>query len=713
MKKLLFVLGLISFALYTQAQTTLFSQNFEATTTSIPAGWSHQGAAADPSNGGWEFNNHYGTKMQNNGHVALPTHNGSYCAFVDDWDNNLGTWGENKDTLYTNSFSTTGQNTVFLSLDYMFWNDAGAELGTVAISVNGGAWQTAVTFTDGGGLWADSSVFDISSIAANQANVRLAFTYDDGYSNAAAQTGYVAVGMCVDNIRVFTPVAYDLSVTSQNLPPIIQSGVPHTLSGSLTNFGATAVTSMKMHYTVNGAGMKNQPISSVNIATFANYNWSMPSVQFTPPSAGTYNLKIWADSINGTNADQNNGNDTIYATFLAADTIAPRQALMEEFTGQSCVWCMIAGPNVDSVSNNNATKANIIKYHVPIPGRDFMYNVTSSQINTRMSYYSVNSAPSAFLDGVAIDPSGYGNPPPDQHYSSTTISNDNTLGSPFQITITSASCNFLAGGKESFSLQANIKSYAPFPSGIKAQVVLTEDELGYHDDLSQDDPTISFAPPIGSDNNPGDFWADTTLYPYVLNFHHVAEDMLPGTSGTTLTAFTTGSTQTINVSWTKNHPWGQFPNGGGSFNSWGTVTQLGDSTEYDSTKSVHFIVFLQTDAGITSAGIPAKYIFQSASSSPVLTGLQQIENSDAYFKMYPNPTNSTTHVEFVLQKDQNISIEVYNMLGENVSSINEGKLSVGSHVIPIDGSNLPSGIYVVRFIADNNASATSKLVIQK
>jgi len=652
--------------------------------------------------------------------IAAPTHNGQYCAFVDDWDNasaylngNPPSFPPNNiDSLKTPSFSTVGQSTVFLSLDYMFWNDDGGEVGTIACSINNGAWTTLITLTDNGGAWADSALYDVSAQlgGSGYANVRLAFIYNNGYGSQNFNQQYVAVGMCVDNIRVFAPVSYDLSVTSQNSTPLMQAGTAYTFSGSIYNSGATAITSMTMNYSVNGGAPVSQVISGISgFNTFTSYNWSMNTSQFTPatPNA-TYKVKFWANNLNTSFTDGNHANDTLVATFTAFDSLVTKQSILEEFTGQSCVFCMLANPNVDSVIADNATTSNIIKYHVPIPGRDFMYNETTTPVSSRQGYYSVNSAPSAFLDGISIQPSAYFSTPVSQRYSSTTVQGENAVGSPFTLSITSSK-SIWGNPYDSFSVSFTVKSHGVFSAGqVTAQAVLTVDNIAYNDDLSQDDPQVGFAPPDGS--TPGG--DNDYYYSFVLNFPNVVEAMLPSASGTSLPALTNGQTQSYTLGWKKKHPWGEFPKGGGTYNSWGSPTALLDSTEYDSSATAHFVVFLQTNNAITSYNIPAKYIFQSATSNTIPTGMQEIESSGAYFKMYPNPTNANTNVAFVLEKDQNVSIQVYNLLGENVSTINEGQMSAGRYVVPVNTSALPSGIYMIRFIADNS-STTSKLVIQK
>lgn len=697
MKKLLLsatlILGTI---LSTKAQVTIISQPFSAT---MPAGWSQQALASAPTNGGWQFSNaatppgtfgaDYMTQGSGNG----------YYAFVDDVDNNA-TAVANHDTLYTNVFSCSGYSHVFISFDiwyqgYYLRNTTDTEKVTVAVSNDGGhTWHTAITNPYGG--WT-TLVYDISAYAANQANVEVAFTYYDG--------GSQIVGMGLDNVTVYSPANYDVDVMSQNLPNLMQVGKPYTFSGVAFDSGGMAITSMDMNYSVNGGPVQTQTIASIaGFNALTTYGWSMPSVQFTPPAAGIYKVKYWASNLDGSNANVNK--DTLEATFTAFDSLTTRAALYEEFTGQSCVFCMLAAPNMDSVYNNNASNSNIIRYHVPIPNRDYMYDANETPVYQRyFNYYSIGGAPWGDLDGAYVYPGAdYG--PPSQRYSSTTVQADDAIGSPIAIKITSAQ---YFSASDSFYVSANITALAPLPAGLTAQTALTIDSITYQYDLSTEDPTNTFAPPIGSGVNIGEGYPDAPdfYYQYVMKYTHVAEEMFPNNTGVgqSLGAFTAGQTQTISFGWKKNHPWSALD----------SRQAYRDSEYYDSSSTGQFVVFVQTNSGIAADGIPAKYIFQSA-SAPVTgirstLGVQQLSDAVS-FEMYPNPTSNNTTLAFNLTKDQNVDIEVYNMLGDVVYSANQGMLSSGQHTVMINGSTLSNGIYMVRIITDGGAT-TQKLVIQK
>ena len=79
---------------------------------------------------------------------------------------------------------------------------------------------------------------------------------------------------------------------------------------------------------------------------------------------------------------------------------------------------------------------------------------------------------------------------------------------------------------------------------------------------------------------------------------------------------------------------------------------------------------------------------------------------------YPNPFNPTTTISFFLKKSSHISLKVYNLSGQGVTTLLEGIKPSGSYSIGFDGSHLSSGVYFYRLITEN-FSQTYKMVLIK
>ena len=79
---------------------------------------------------------------------------------------------------------------------------------------------------------------------------------------------------------------------------------------------------------------------------------------------------------------------------------------------------------------------------------------------------------------------------------------------------------------------------------------------------------------------------------------------------------------------------------------------------------------------------------------------------------YPNPFNPTTNIHFSIPKDGNVSLKIYDILGNEVSKYFDGFMKAGMYNVEFDGSNLASGIYFYKIVADNFTS-TKKMILSK
>ena len=71
---------------------------------------------------------------------------------------------------------------------------------------------------------------------------------------------------------------------------------------------------------------------------------------------------------------------------------------------------------------------------------------------------------------------------------------------------------------------------------------------------------------------------------------------------------------------------------------------------------------------------------------------------------YPNPFNPETRIDYTLPEQQNVSLRVYNMLGEMVQELLNEVKPPGSYSVTFNASNLPSGIYIYRIQTESFAT---------
>jgi len=79
---------------------------------------------------------------------------------------------------------------------------------------------------------------------------------------------------------------------------------------------------------------------------------------------------------------------------------------------------------------------------------------------------------------------------------------------------------------------------------------------------------------------------------------------------------------------------------------------------------------------------------------------------------YPNPFNPSTTIEFSIPQLSYVKVEVFNTLGEKVSTLVSEELSAGNYKYDWNATNLPSGIYYYTLTA-NSFTQTKKLVLLK
>ncbi|MCK9209366.1 MAG: T9SS type A sorting domain-containing protein [Ignavibacteriaceae bacterium] len=93
-------------------------------------------------------------------------------------------------------------------------------------------------------------------------------------------------------------------------------------------------------------------------------------------------------------------------------------------------------------------------------------------------------------------------------------------------------------------------------------------------------------------------------------------------------------------------------------------------------------------------------------------------NTYSLSQNYPNPFNPTTVIKYALPYESNVSINVYNTLGEIVKTFNEGTKQTGSYNVNFNGVGLSSGIYLysikaVSIDGKQNFQATKKMILIK
>ncbi|NCP83987.1 MAG: DUF3494 domain-containing protein [Bacteroidetes bacterium] len=79
---------------------------------------------------------------------------------------------------------------------------------------------------------------------------------------------------------------------------------------------------------------------------------------------------------------------------------------------------------------------------------------------------------------------------------------------------------------------------------------------------------------------------------------------------------------------------------------------------------------------------------------------------------YPNPFNPTTSIRFGIDKASDVRLEVFTMLGQNVSTLVNEMKAAGFYTVSFDASNLSSGFYTYRITTDGKQLVKTMTLIK-
>lgn len=89
-----------------------------------------------------------------------------------------------------------------------------------------------------------------------------------------------------------------------------------------------------------------------------------------------------------------------------------------------------------------------------------------------------------------------------------------------------------------------------------------------------------------------------------------------------------------------------------------------------------------------------------------------VPNRFVLYQNYPNPFNSATKIQFSIPENDIVTLKIYNIRGELIKEIFNGRLNKGFHSVYVDGSSLSSGVYFYE-LKTMNYKALKKMVLLK
>jgi hypothetical protein len=149
---------------------------------------------------------------------------------------------------------------------------------------------------------------------------------------------------------------------------------------------------------------------------------------------------------------------------------------------------------------------------------------------------------------------------------------------------------------------------------------------------------------------------------------------------------------------------------------WDVEEQISDNAQAKVWRKVGFVAGAGTstqsnrysfDAGKLLAGEHTfrlkQHDFDGTSSySEPLKVFVEFDKPFSLINAYPNPFNPSTNFGISVPQDQNVSIYVYNLLGQRILTLHEGQMAANvPQNFSFDGTGLASGLYIVQIVGMN------------
>ena len=86
--------------------------------------------------------------------------------------------------------------------------------------------------------------------------------------------------------------------------------------------------------------------------------------------------------------------------------------------------------------------------------------------------------------------------------------------------------------------------------------------------------------------------------------------------------------------------------------------------------------------------------------------------SSALEQNYPNPFNPSTTIHYSIARPSHVRLDLFNLLGERLSTLVDGERGAGSYSVQFDGARMASGVYVYRLTAGDFAAARRMVLLR-
>lgn len=355
------------------------------------------------------------------------------------------------------AIDTSGETS--LLLDFRQFVDFYQTPFTVGVATRSasGAWNNVWSANPADNIGPELKTVTINNADVGATDFQLAFFFN----GASYNIDY----WFIDNVKLYTPFAYDLAIMGSNLPEHVDAGTPVVPACTVKNVGLNALTA-----TVSLNIMcQNEEVASFpdyfSAYLAANESQTATAPAFTPPLTNElYTMVFTVTSLEDV-VDNDLANNTLNV-YVNTWTGTKQMVVLEIGTGGWCPYCPGAAMAADDFIEDGYNVA-VIENHNGDP-----YATDTS--NARNTYYGISGYPTGIFDGTLSYVGGN---------NTTSIINSymplyqqrNAVKTPINV--------FIYGeeNREDYDITVRVDKHAPLPyQNLVLHLTITESDIAYN-----------------------------------------------------------------------------------------------------------------------------------------------------------------------------------------------------------------------------------------